>query len=206
MRALARRVCSPTSFGASASAFWNALTDFLAAAGRGIGAAKQVVRLRITLAGFDHLGQRFSGKVRPSLGELQPRQHLVAGEVIRRARNVSPDRLLGLRRLAKLLLDDALQEVAAWNSRDECVDLVERRIGRLVVLRLHLQHRLQVARLHIAGGRLQHDIKVGLRLVGLARGDQQSGAVQQRPHVARLIGQHLVEHGKRAGCVAPGAQ
>ena len=65
------------------------LHRILAAAGRGIGPAEQVVGFRIALAGLADPGQRFRGEIRAAFGELQPRQHLVARKVIRRARRCS---------------------------------------------------------------------------------------------------------------------
>ena len=59
MRAEASRVCNPTSFGASACGLLEGLHRVLAAAGRGIGAAQQIVGFGVALAGLGDLGQRF---------------------------------------------------------------------------------------------------------------------------------------------------
>lgn len=178
--------------------FLERIDCIVAATRRRIGTAQQVVSPCVGVPRLDHLGQGIGSEIRPTLGELELRLHLVGSEIIRYAGYISPYRFLCLCGLSKLLLDDGLQEVPAWNAPDIGIDFVQRRIGGLVVLGLDLEHGLQINRLHVPGRRLHYGVEIGLGLVRLICGNEQTGAINQRLDIARLIRQRLIEHGERA--------
>ena len=170
--------------------------------GRRIGAPQKIVCLRIGFARFGDPRQGIDDQIRAALDEQDASQNLVAREIVRRRGQILASGGFRFLELTELFLHHGAQEISARDAPQERLNPLQIVVGGFIILRLSLDHRVEVQRLDIALATLQDHIYVGTSQLEFPRRQCQIGTIQAGLRAARLVGDQRVEHRHRTHRIA----